>query len=114
MKYLYLIKSFDKSLWQEKNLILFENVKGLISMSNGELLPTSIDLFSSLGYDVQFQVLNAADYRDIEKLKGTHSHELSKIVWLPRSSDAKVLPKEMWQDFKNNNLPKDKERYING
>ena len=41
---------------------LFENVKGLLSMSNGELLPTIIELFSSLGYDVQFQVLNAADF----------------------------------------------------
>jgi DNA (cytosine-5)-methyltransferase 1 len=41
---------------------LFENVKGLLSMSNGELLPTIIELFSSLGYDVQYQVLNAADY----------------------------------------------------
>lgn len=27
MKFLYLIKSFDKSLWQEKNLILFETIK---------------------------------------------------------------------------------------
>ena len=41
---------------------LFENVKGLLSMSNGELLPTIIELFSSLGYDVQYQVLNAADF----------------------------------------------------
>jgi len=41
---------------------LFENVKGLLSMSNGELLATIIELFSSLGYDVQFQVLNAADF----------------------------------------------------
>ena len=41
---------------------LFENVKGLLSMSNGELLPTIIELFSSIGYDVQYKVLSAADY----------------------------------------------------
>ncbi len=41
---------------------LFENVKGLLSMSNGELLPTIIELFSSIGYDIQYQLLNAADY----------------------------------------------------
>lgn len=41
---------------------LFENVKGLLSMSNGELLPTIIELFSTLGYDVQYRVLNAADF----------------------------------------------------
>ena len=61
-----------------------------------------------------YEVLNNADFKDTEKLKGTHSFELSKIVWLDRSSEAKVFPKGMWQDFKNNNLPKDKERYING
>ncbi|MFA6325340.1 MAG: NUDIX hydrolase [Candidatus Paceibacterota bacterium] len=64
--------------------------------------------------DFLYEVLNINDYKNIEKLKGTHSHELSKIVWLDRSSDAKVLPEQMWQDFKNDNLPKDKERYING
>lgn len=64
--------------------------------------------------DFLYEILNYADYKDIEKLNGTHSHELSKVVWLPHSSDAKVLPKQMWQDFKENNLPKDKERYING
>ncbi len=64
--------------------------------------------------DFLYEVLNTVDYKDIEKLKGTHSFELSKIVWLDRSSDAKVLPKDMWQDFKNNNIPKDKERYVNG
>jgi ADP-ribose pyrophosphatase YjhB (NUDIX family) len=61
-----------------------------------------------------YEVLNTADYKDIEKLKGTHSFELSKIVWLDRSSDAKIFPKSMWQDFKNNNLPKNKEKYITG
>ncbi len=60
-----------------------------------------------------YEILNVADYKDIENLKGTHSFELSKIVWLDRSSDAKIFPKGMWQDFKNDNLPKDKERYIN-
>ncbi len=41
---------------------LFENVKGLISMQNGELIKTIIELFSSLGYKVQYKILNAADY----------------------------------------------------
>ena len=61
-----------------------------------------------------YGVINNADYKDVKKLKGTHSHELSRVVWLDQSSDAKIFPKGMWQDFKNNNLPKDKERYING
>jgi DNA (cytosine-5)-methyltransferase 1 len=43
-------------------LFLFENVKGLISMNNGELLKSIIVLFESLGYKVQYKILNAADY----------------------------------------------------
>ena len=44
------------------NLFLFENVKGLLSMQGGELLKTIISLFESLGYKVQYKLLNAADY----------------------------------------------------
>ena len=43
-------------------LFLFENVKGLLSMQGGELLKTIISLFESLGYKVQYKLLNAADY----------------------------------------------------
>jgi len=41
---------------------IFENVKGLISMSGGELLPTIVEKFESLGYAVKWDLLNAADY----------------------------------------------------
>jgi len=44
------------------NLFLFENVKGLLSMQSGGLLKTIMSLFESLGYKVQYKVLNAADY----------------------------------------------------
>lgn len=43
-------------------VFLFENVKGLVSMQKGKLLSSIICLFSSLGYKVQFKILNAADY----------------------------------------------------
>ena len=46
----------------EPKLFLFENVKGLLSMQGGELLKTIISLFESLGYKVQYKLLNAADY----------------------------------------------------
>lgn len=44
------------------NIFLFENVKGLLSMQGGELLETIISLFESLGYKVQYKLLNAADF----------------------------------------------------
>ena len=43
-------------------VFLFENVKGLLSMQKGELLKTIMSFFESLGYKVQYQVLNSADY----------------------------------------------------
>jgi DNA (cytosine-5)-methyltransferase 1 len=55
-EYFRILKELDPKIF------LFENVKGLISMGKGELLPTIIELFSSLGYRTQFRVLNAADY----------------------------------------------------
>jgi|TARA_B110000196_G_scaffold220900_1_gene189955 DNA (cytosine-5)-methyltransferase 1 len=41
---------------------LFENVKGLLSMQKGDLLSNILTLFKSLGYQVQFKVLNSADF----------------------------------------------------
>lgn len=55
-EYFRILKEFKPKFF------LFENVKGLLSMHGGELLPAIIEKFSSLGYKVQYKVLNAADY----------------------------------------------------
>lgn len=39
-----------------------ENVKGLISMQNGKVLKMIINDFEKLGYNVDYKLLNAADY----------------------------------------------------
>lgn len=43
-------------------IFVFENVKGMLSMVHGELIETVVSLFESIGYNVQYRVLNAADY----------------------------------------------------
>lgn len=43
-------------------IFIFENVKGLLSMCKGELIETIVSLFETLGYNVTYKVLNAADY----------------------------------------------------
>lgn len=43
-------------------IFIFENVKGMLSMMGGELMKTVVSLFESIGYHVQYRVLNAADY----------------------------------------------------
>jgi len=55
-EYYRVLKEFNPKFF------LFENVKGLLSMQGGELLKTIISLFESLGYKVQYKLLNAADY----------------------------------------------------
>ncbi len=55
-EYYRVLKEFNPKLF------LFENVKGLLSMMGGELLETIVALFESLGYKVQYRLLNAADF----------------------------------------------------
>ena len=55
-EYFRVLKEFNPSLF------LFENVKGLLSMQGGELLKSIVSLFATLGYKVQYRLLNAADY----------------------------------------------------
>jgi len=43
-------------------MFIFENVRGLLSMQQGELFDTIISLFKSLNYSVSYKVLNSADY----------------------------------------------------
>lgn len=39
-----------------------ENVKGLLTMGGGEIMPAIIRAFAECGYDVHYQLLNARDY----------------------------------------------------
>lgn len=43
-------------------IFVFENVKGLLSMQGGHLIKQIISLFESIGYNVSYKLLNAADY----------------------------------------------------
>lgn len=43
-------------------IFVFENVKGLLSMQGGSLFNQILALFESIGYNVSYKLLNAADY----------------------------------------------------
>jgi len=58
-----LYKSFIRYVaYLKPRVILMENVLGLINANNGELLEEIIRGFSSIGYTVDWRVLNAANY----------------------------------------------------
>lgn len=46
----------------EPKMFFAENVRGLVSHDHGRTLQTILDVFTSLGYDVQYKILNAAYY----------------------------------------------------
>ena len=48
-------------------IFMAENVKGLISHDNGRTLSVILNVFEELGYDVQYQVLNAVNYGVAQK-----------------------------------------------
>lgn len=43
-------------------VFLYENVRGLLSMQGGKLMKTILALFESLGYRVEYKILNSADF----------------------------------------------------
>ena len=71
-----------------------ENVKGLLTMGNGEIVKAIIQAFSDVGYDVTYQLVNAKNYgvpQDRERViitgfrKDLNIHDFS----LPEETDEK-------------------------
>ncbi len=60
-----------------------------------------------------FEVLNTLDYADESLLKGTHSHEITELVWASPEDDLNILPAKIAEDLKNGSLLADQTRYIN-
>lgn len=48
-------------------MFLAENVKGLVTHNKGETLKTMINVFTEIGYDVQYKVLNAWEHGVAQK-----------------------------------------------
>ena len=51
--------------WYSPKAVVMENVKGLLSMNNGQVIKSIIDSFTNAGdggYNVRFKVLRASDY----------------------------------------------------
>ena len=76
-----------------QKVFVFENVKGMLSMMKGELIDTVISLFESIGYEVQYKVLNAADYgapqiRERVIIVGTLEHGKTFIYPEPTHSET--------------------------
>ena len=59
----YLYKEYCRIVEQiQPSFFVLENVKGLLTLDKGAFKEDIIKRFSSLGYDVEYKLLNAADY----------------------------------------------------
>lgn len=59
----YLFKHFIRLVKELRpEIAIIENVKGLLSMNSGTIRDEIVKDFKKLGYDVNYKVLNAADY----------------------------------------------------
>ena len=57
--YRYFVKVIEKL---QPKAFVAENVKGILTLGGGEIIKVIIKEFSDKGYDVQFKLVNAADY----------------------------------------------------
>jgi len=58
-----LYRSFVELVEKKKpKAFVAENVKGILTLGNGQILKAIVNDFSSKGYNVDFKLLNAADY----------------------------------------------------
>lgn len=78
-------------------IFLAENVKGLLSWENGLGIRTMINDFEKLGYDVEYKLLNTADYgvpqtRERVVILGTRKDLRGKIKWPQPTHGTKEKP----------------------
>ena len=57
--YRYFVKLVSE---KEPSVFVAENVKGLLTLGNGEIINAIVDDFSSKGYNVEYHLVNAANY----------------------------------------------------
>ena len=100
-------------------MFLAENVRGLVSHDDGKTLKVMIDIFESVGYYVQYKVLNALDYGVAQKRQrvfiiGTRRDiraEIGEDFEFPKPHGKKLTLREVlkyvkvggrWRDFPDN------------
>ncbi len=49
-----------------------------------------------------FEVTNSKEYFNADVLKGTHSFEISEILWISPHEENTLLPKQFAEDFRKN------------
>ena len=59
-----------------------------------------------------FEIINAGDYLDTDKLGGTHIHEIAEMCWIGKHDSRKILPEEIQMHLNEEKLISDKVRFL--
>jgi ADP-ribose pyrophosphatase YjhB (NUDIX family) len=59
-----------------------------------------------------FEILNSADYSDLQKLNGTHKDELIETCWIGKNDSRKILPNQVQLDLNNGSILSNTVRFI--
>lgn len=81
-------------------LFVAENVRGLLTMNNGEAIQTIIEDFKKLGYYVVYQLLMAADYEVPQKRERVVIIGTRKDILPPFEHIQPTLSKKNWISLK--------------
>lgn len=82
---------------KQPKVFVGENVKGLLSMGNGEIIDAIVDAFANCGYDVFYELVNAKNYgvpQDRERVIITgfrHDMNVHHFKLLPFNGNQTVL-----------------------
>ena len=83
---------------KQPKFFVAENVKGLLSMKNGAVMDMILNDFRSLGYKVDYQVLNSADF-------GVPQFRERVIIIGNRIGKENIFPKPTHSDSDSNLIP---------
>ncbi len=59
-----------------------------------------------------FEILNGADYLNLEGVERSHAHEIEECVWVAPEDDFKIKPEKFGQLFKENKIDFDKTTFL--
>lgn len=71
-----------------------------------------IDTDQTQSVEFFFEIVNSADYLDVENLGGTHKHEIVEICWIKKNDTRKVLPSKIQKDLNDGTILSDIVRFL--
>lgn len=99
-------------------MFLAENVRGLVSHDGGRTLKTMIDVFTEIGYNVTYKVLNSWDYGVAQKrqrliiigIRNDFHKKVGKEFIFPEPSTKKLVLKDILNDVPSSDYTAYSER----